>query len=137
MRIHPHDQTVLDHVGAREAAILSRAVCWAEINSGSRNRAGLETVLDLLEAEARRFPAQVERLRTADSSNVADDGTVRFESHAAALKITARPDAPIQIVLTGHYDTVFPVESAFQRVVTRADGALNGPGIADMKGASR
>lgn len=134
MRIHPHDQTVLDHVDAREAAIIGRAVGWAEINSGSRNREGLETVLGLLEAEARRLPAEVERLETADSTTVSDDGAVRTQSHAAALKITARPDAPIQIVLTGHYDTVFPAESAFQRVVTRADGALHGPGIADMKG---
>ncbi|HEY1223723.1 MAG TPA: hydrolase [Brevundimonas sp.] len=134
MRIHPHDQTVLDHVGAREAAIVERAVRWAEVNSGSRNREGLEAVLDLLEAEARRLPAEVERLETADSTTVGDDGSVATEAHAAALKLTARPDAPIQIVLTGHYDTVFPAESAFQRVVTRADGALNGPGIADMKG---
>lgn len=134
MRIHPHDQTVLDHIGAREATIVERAVGWAEVNSGSRNRDGLETVLGLLEAEARRLPAQIERLETADSITVGDDGSVRTESHAAALKITARPDAPIQIVLTGHYDTVFPAESAFQRVVTRSDGALNGPGIADMKG---
>lgn len=134
MRIHPHDQTVLDHVGARKAAIVERAIGWAEVNSGSRNCEGLEIVLGLLEAEARRLPAEVERLETANSTIVGDDGSVRSESHAAALKITARPDAPIQIVLTGHYDTVFPVESAFQRVVTRADGALNGPGIADMKG---
>ena len=42
--------------------------------------------------------------------------------------------APIQIVLTGHYDTVFPADSGFQTVTTRADGALNGPGVADMKG---
>lgn len=134
MRIHPHDLTVLDHIGAREAAIVERAVGWAEVNSGSRNRDGLETVLGLLESEARRLPAQIERLETADSITVGDDGSVRTESHAAALKITARPDAPIQIVLTGHYDTVFPAESAFQRVVTRSDGAMNGPGIADMKG---
>ncbi|MES2834835.1 MAG: hydrolase [Pseudomonadota bacterium] len=134
MRIQPHDQTVLDHVGAREAAIVERAVGWAAINSGSRNREGLETVLDLLEAEGRRLPAEIERLETTDSTTVGDDGSVRAESHAAALQIAARPDAPIQIVLTGHYDTVFPAESAFQRVVTRADGALNGPGIADMKG---
>ena len=134
MRIHPHDQTVLDHVGAREAAIVERAVGWAEINSGSRNRAGLEMVLNLLEAEARRLPVEVERLETSDSTTVGDDGSVRAESHAAALQITARPDAPIQIVLTGHYDTVFPAESGFQHVVTRPDGALNGPGIADMKG---
>ena len=38
------------------------------------------------------------------------------------------------VLLTAHTDTVFPAESPFQRVVTRADGALNGPGIADMKG---
>jgi glutamate carboxypeptidase len=37
-------------------------------------------------------------------------------------------------VLTGHYDTVFPADSAFQTVAIRPDGALNGPGIADMKG---
>ena len=134
MRIHPHDQTVLDHVGAREAAIVERAVRWAEVNSGSRNRDGLEAVLNLLEAEARRLPAETERLETTDSTTVGDDGSVRAESHAAALQITARPDAPIQIVLTGHYDTVFPAESPFQRVVTRPDGALNGPGVADMKG---
>jgi glutamate carboxypeptidase len=38
------------------------------------------------------------------------------------------------VVLTGHYDTVFGADSPFQSVVTRADGALNGPGMADMKG---
>jgi len=37
-------------------------------------------------------------------------------------------------VLTGHYDTVYPRDSVFQTVVSRHDGALNGPGIADMKG---
>jgi glutamate carboxypeptidase len=74
------------------------------------------------------------RVPTAGSTTVADDGSVRAEAHADALRITARPDAPVQVVLTGHYDTVFPAESAFQSVTTRPDGALNGPGIADMKG---
>jgi hypothetical protein len=53
MRILPSDQTVLDHVAAREAAIIGRAVDWAGVNSGSRNAAGLNAMLDLLEAEAR------------------------------------------------------------------------------------
>ena len=48
MRILPHDQTVLDHVAAREAAIVGRAVDWANVNSGSRNAAGLARMLDLL-----------------------------------------------------------------------------------------
>ena len=134
MRILPSDQTVLDHVAAREAVIIGRAVAWANVNSGSRHAEGLNAVLALLDAEARALPATVERIATRGSTTVADDGSVRDEAHADALKITCRPDAPLQVVLTGHYDTVFPAESGFQTVVTRADGALNGPGIADMKG---
>ncbi|HYC67946.1 hydrolase [Brevundimonas sp.] len=134
MRILPHDQAVLDHVAAREAAIVGRAVDWANVNSGSRNAAGLDAVLALLETAAKPLSARIERLATAGATSVGDDGRVRTEAHADALKITARPDAPIQVVLTGHYDTVFPADSAFQTVATRADGALNGPGIADMKG---
>lgn len=134
MRILPSDQSVLDHVAAREAAIIGRAVAWANVNSGSRHAEGLNAVLALLEAETRALPATVERIPTRGSTTVADDGSVRAEAHADALKITCRPDAPLQVVLTGHYDTVFPAESGFQTVVTRADGALNGPGIADMKG---
>jgi glutamate carboxypeptidase len=134
MRILPPDQIVLDHVAARETAIIGRAVEWANVNSGSRNAGGLAQVLDLLEAEARALPARTGRIPTGTSSTVGDDGAVRAEAHADALKITARPEAPIQVVLTGHYDTVFPADSGFQSVVTRPDGALNGPGIADMKG---
>ncbi|MBN8528425.1 MAG: hydrolase [Caulobacterales bacterium] len=134
MRILEADQAVLDHVAARADALVARAIAWSEVNSGSRNAPGLNRVLDLLEAEARTLPAVVERIATAGSTLVDDDGSVRAEAHADALKITARPEAPIQVVLTGHYDTVFPTESAFQRVTVRPDGALNGPGIADMKG---
>ena len=134
MRISPPDQAVLDHVAARREAIIDRAVAWSNLNSGSRNAAGLAAVLDALEAEGRRLPASVERVPTRGSTTVGDDGAVRTEAHADALRITCRPDAPIQIVLTGHYDTVYPADSRFQAVATRADGALNGPGIADMKG---
>jgi len=134
MRILPHDQAVLDHVAARGAAIIDRAVDWANVNSGSRNAAGLARMLDLLETAAAPLSARVERLPTAGSTSVGDDGRVRVEAHADALKITTRPDAPVQIVLTGHFDTVFPADSGFQTVVSRPDGALNGPGVADMKG---
>lgn len=136
MRILTSDQAVLDHVAARRETIIGRTIDWANINSGSRNAAGLNAVLDVLEAAASALPARVERLPTQGSTTVADDGSVRTEAHADALKIVARPDAPIQVVLTGHYDTVFPADSRFQTVTTRADGALSGPGVADMKGGS-
>ena len=64
MRILPPDQIVLDHVAARETAIVGRAVDWANVSSGSRNASGLAHVLALLEAEARRLPAEVVRIPT-------------------------------------------------------------------------
>lgn len=134
MRIHPQDQIVLDHVAARRTAIVDRTIAWAEINSGSCNGPGLGSMLRALEGEARRFDAEVTRVPTQGSSAVGDDGVVEALAHADALTIVARPDAPIQVALTGHYDTVFPVDSDFQSVTTRPDGALNGPGVADMKG---
>ncbi len=135
MRIHSEDQAVLDHVAARGEAIVARTIAWANINSGSRNRAGLNRMLEVLEAEGRSLAgATVQRLATGASTTVADSGAVIPESYADALLVQARPQAPIQVVLTGHYDTVFPADSAFQSVTTRPDGALNGPGVADMKG---
>ncbi len=134
MQISPSDQLVLDHVAARQATIVRRAVDWCGVNTGSRNAEGLARMLDRLEAEASKLSARIERIPTRGSASIGDDGNVRAEAHADALMIRARPDAPVQIILTGHYDTVFPVGSGFQTVSTRPDGALNGPGIADMKG---
>ncbi len=134
MRILAEDQAVLDHVARAGAAIVDRAVAWAEVPSGSRNASGLAEMLDRLKDEARRLSALVERAPTAPSTSLTDQGEVVEETHADALRITCRPDAPIQVVLTGHYDTVYPAESGFRSVVRRPDGALNGPGIADMKG---
>ena len=69
MRILPHDQTVLDHVAARGTAIVGRAIDWANVNSGSRNAAGLARMLDLLEAAAAPLSAEVVRLTTAGSTS--------------------------------------------------------------------
>ena len=87
MRILPHDQIVLDHVAAREAAIIGRTVEWAGVNSGSRNAAGLARMLDLLEAVAAPLLAETVRLPTAGSTTVGDNGTVEVEAHADALRV--------------------------------------------------
>ncbi len=134
MRILPQDHAALDLVGRGAAILVERAIGWANVNSGSDHAEGLDATLALLEAEARRLPADIARIPTQGFSTVRDDGSVEPQSRADALKITARPEAPIQVVLTGHYDTVYPADSAFQTVMARSDGALNGPGIADMKG---
>ena len=40
----------------------------------------------------------------------------------------------MQLLLTGHMDTVFGEDHAFQKTRWLEDGVLNGPGVADMKG---
>ncbi len=136
MRLTPQERGVLEGVGEHGDALVARAVGWAAVNSGSRNLAGLKTTLGLLaDVWADALPeAQVEAIPLAPSIEIAADGREREVSHTPALAVTLRPEAPVQVVLTGHYDTVFPEGSPFQAVVARADGALNGPGIADMKG---
>jgi glutamate carboxypeptidase len=48
--------------------------------------------------------------------------------------VRVRPGANRRILLTGHMDTVFPADHAFQAQRWLDEETLNGPGVADMKG---
>lgn len=127
------DRVMLDALAGQGAAIVNRAIAWCAINSGSRNLPGLLAMAEpLSEAMGRLGP--VEHIPLAETQEIAADGASRAVPTADALRLRVRPDAPVQIALTGHYDTVYPAETHFREVVTRGDGALHGPGIADMKG---
>ena len=80
------------------------------------------------------LPGMLERLPLSPSVEITADGRESEQAHPDALQLSVRPDAPLQIAMTGHYDTVYPASSPFQSVTTREDGALHGPGVADMKG---
>lgn len=134
MQIATDDRPILDALGERGPELIDRAIGWCAIGSGSRNLPGLEAMRAALEAPLAALPGEVESLPLADSIEVAADGSTRAQKHTNAMRLTVRPQAPVQVALTGHYDTVFPAESGFREVKPRADGALNGPGIADMKG---
>jgi glutamate carboxypeptidase len=45
-----------------------------------------------------------------------------------------RPDAPTQVLLSGHYDTVYGADSPFQTCKLLDERTLRGPGVSDMKG---
>ncbi|WP_157217741.1 hydrolase [Flavisphingomonas formosensis] len=123
---------VLDTAAA--APMLSQIQTWAAINSGSRNLAGLATVAGLLADAFSVLPGEVELVDAGTSESVAADGTVGSLAYGRNLRVTVRPDAPFQILLTGHMDTVFAVDHPFQALRWLDAGSLNGPGVADMKG---
>lgn len=134
MRLSPEEKAVLDSIAERGSAIVDRAVGWSEVNSGSRNLAGLETTLGLLKEAFAVLPTEPQDIPLQASIEIGDDGREHEQPHPPSMAVIVRPEAAIQVVLTGHYDTVYPADSHFQNVTTRPDGALHGPGIADMKG---
>lgn len=134
MRLESEDRAVLDHIARDGGHIVDRAVEWCAINSGSRHLAGLERQRQVLLDAAAGLPSAPIEMPLTPSREVAADGRETELVHPPSLAVIVRPEAPVQVVLTGHYDTVYPEMSAFQSVRTRPDGALHGPGIADMKG---
>lgn len=112
----------------------ARLKAWCDINTGSRNQAGLEHFLGLLEVAFDILSGDMARIKLAPEPVISAQGVLETRSICDALHIRVRPDAPIKLVMTGHYDTVFPVDSAFQKVVDQGQNEVNGPGVADMKG---
>ena len=114
--------------------MLDQVLAWAAVNSGSRNLAGLERMAELLADAFAALPG-VLRLESAEPVDAVEtDGRTIKLKHGRHLHLTVRPTAPLQLLFTGHMDTVFGADHAFQETRWLEDGVLNGPGVADMKG---
>jgi len=126
------ERAVVERAGAEP--MLDQVLGWAAVNSGSRNLAGLERMADLLVDAFAALPGLLRLERPAKVEAVDPTGrTVQIE-HGRHLHLTVRPTASVQLLFTGHMDTVFAADHAFQQTRWLEDGVLNGPGVADMKG---
>lgn len=103
---------------------------WVEANSGSANPAGLSRMADLLTDALAGLPGELERIELPPVAS--DDGPPL--QPGPALRLRFRPDAPIQVLFSGHMDTVYGPDSPFQRLEILPDGNWRGPGVSDMKG---
>jgi glutamate carboxypeptidase len=119
---------------AGDAPILARTEAWVAVNSGTRNLAGLGTMAGMLADSFSALPGRLALADPAPVESVTSAGKVLSLDHGRHLHLTVRPDAPVQILLTGHMDTVYPADHPFQAGVWLADGTYNAPGAADMKG---
>ena len=114
--------------------MLDQTLDWAAINSGTGNLAGLSTVAGKLADAFAALPGDLALLEADPVESVLPDGATRTAERGRNLHLTVRPDAPVQLLLTGHMDTVFGADHAFQAIRTLDNGRINGPGVADMKG---
>lgn len=104
------------------SALRDLLVTWANLNSGSSHLAGL----------ARMRAALAEAFATIPESEVNEIPLAGTE--ACALRVRQRPGAPVQLLLSGHYDTVYGADHPFQHCTQLDADTLRGPGVADMKG---
>jgi len=124
---------LLERLESEGEKLASRTESWSAINSGSFELAGLAAMRGILLDAVAVLPAAAEVVDLAPSQRVRPDGEVIDVQHGASIRVRVRPDAPIQVALTGHYDTVFPAAHPFQKPWREGD-VLRGPGVADMKG---
>jgi glutamate carboxypeptidase len=114
--------------------MLDQVLAWAAVNSGSRNLGGLERIADLLADAFAALPGVLRLEQPQPVEAIEADGRTVTLKHGRHLHLTVRPTAPVQLLFTGHMDTVFAADHAFQQTRWLDDGVLNGPGVADMKG---
>ena len=127
------DQAALDHLATRQEAMLARTIGWSRHNTGSYNTDGLLRFAAKLYEAFEETEAEVELHVTNPIDNVKANGEIEGFQSGPVLHAVARPDAPNQVIFTGHYDTVFP-KGTFTEVTDLGGGKWNGPGLTDMKG---
>jgi glutamate carboxypeptidase len=126
------ERAIVERAGAEP--MLDQVLAWSAVNSGSRNLGGLERMAELLADAFSALPGVLRLENPASVESVDSAGKTIDVRHGRHLHLTVRPTAPVQLLFTGHMDTVFGADHAFQETRWLEDGVLNGPGVADMKG---
>lgn len=126
------EQRIVD--AAKAAPMLQQVEQWAAINSGSRNLPGLARMAAILADAFSVLPGAITLLDAPPIQEMSSDGTILPIQHGQHLMVSVRPEAPRQMLFTGHMDTVFGELHPFQKSRWLEGGILNGPGVADMKG---
>ena len=117
------DEIIVNHVdeeAARAILLLEKSV---NINSGSMNFAGVRAVGRLLAPEFEELGFRTEWV---------DGAPFGRAGHLVAHRDGSGP----RILLIGHLDTVFPVDSPFQEFEIVDEHFARGPGTTDMKGGN-
>ena len=131
-RLTASDRSVLDSID--QSALLAQVEHWAPINSGTTNLPGLAATAQLLADAFAALPGEVRLVDPDPVDAVRADGHIAAIQRGQHLVASIRPDAPVRLLLTGHMDTVFAADHAFQTLTWLEPGILGGPGVADMKG---
>ncbi|MGW8283198.1 MAG: M20/M25/M40 family metallo-hydrolase, partial [Gemmatimonadota bacterium] len=110
----------VDSLTAAAVGFLQRIV---DVNSGTMNHAGVREVGRMFEREFRALGM--------DATWIPMPGEVNRAGHLFA---ETSGGSGATVLLIGHLDTVYEIDSPFQRYENLGNGLAGGPGVSDMKG---
>ncbi len=116
------------------ATMLELVTRLAEINSGSFHIEGLNKIAEIFKHEYATLNCEQVTMPVDEFKDIDLHGETKTLPLGPVLRFTQRPDAPMQILLVGHMDTVYHREHRFQHTYQSGGDILHGPGVADMKG---
>ena len=116
------EQAMLRTVDAEQERTVAMLAKWVDQNSGTMNFAGVKVVGDMLRSELEPLDFKVEWIDIR-AANRAGHIVARHKGNGRGKKL----------LLIGHLDTVFELDSPFQRWVRNGNDG-EGPGAGDNKG---
>ncbi len=121
-------------IDAQGPAMVHRLQRWSAINTGTTNLQGIAQLRQSIEQATTALCAECEVHPLPPYEMIDDRGNTFAQPLADALVLHKRPNAPIQVLLCIHLDTVFPADHPFQTPRLTAHNTLQGPGVLDAKG---
>ncbi len=128
------DKAAIERLNDRQDDMVKTTIAWSEVNTGSHNLDGLKTFAPRLADAFSVLSARIDLEETKPFDLINTKGETEACQTGPIVRVKARAEAPIQIIMSGHYDTVFPKHSGFDTVTDLGGGRLKGPGLTDMKG---
>lgn len=128
------EKDILNWIQTQQAPMETTLHQWCALNTGTENIQGLDTFRALVIESFKSLNVKIDEVLPADVHEITDNGEPRQVPVGKSLRIQNIRSGMPKILLVGHMDTVFPIDSAFQQLTPLADRALQGPGVTDMKG---
>jgi len=132
--IEKQHKNVLDWIESQSAHMTFLTDDWAKVNSGSYNHDGIVAIRTKMADNFHWLGGNEELLEVAKILSINAEGQEVSYQPPQAFSMMKRPNAPLQVLLVGHMDTVYASNHRFQSTEYLSEKVLRGPGVADMKG---
>ncbi|MFM7806465.1 MAG: M20/M25/M40 family metallo-hydrolase, partial [Planctomycetota bacterium] len=134
MALTAKEAALRDRIARAQHEMVTRLADAVAVPTGGGHRAGLDRLRASIAARLAALGAEIEEVPVQGRPAWVDpSGTVDAMAPTLVARRTRGRDGA-RLLLSGHLDTVHDPAGAFQRLEPRGDGAMTGPGCADMKG---